>query len=70
MGAPPPIPFVIPFSDNSGKIVKIVRETYSKLKLDFPSVFFRKRFITAYRRHTNLKDILVSAAIKDINPPH
>lgn len=66
---PPPIPFVLPLSDNSGRIVKIVKETYSKIQLDFPSAFLRKRFITAYRRNANLKDTLVSTAIKDINPP-
>ena len=66
---PPPIPFVIPLSDNAGKIIKVVREAYSKLKLDLPGAFFRKRFITAYQRNTNLKDMLVSTAMKDINPP-
>lgn len=65
---PPPIPFVIQLSDSTGKIVKIVRKAYSKLKLDLPGAFFRKRFITAFCRNKNLKDILVSAAIKDINP--
>ena len=53
------IHIVIPLSDNSGRTVKIVRETYPKIKLDVHSSFFRKRFITAYSRHTNLKDTLV-----------
>ena len=63
---PPPLPFVIPLSDNTGMIAKIVREIYSELKLDLPCAFFRRKFITAFRRNKNLKDILVSAAIKDV----
>ena len=65
---PPPIPFVIQFSDSTGQIVNTVKQAYAQLKLDLPGAFFRKRFITAFRRNKNLKDILVSAAIKDINP--
>ena len=64
----PPLPFVIQFSDSTEKIVKIIKEAYSKLQYDFQGIFRSKRLITAYRWNKNLKDILVSAAIKDIIP--
>ena len=61
---PPPLPFLIPLSDNSDKIVKLVKKEYSQLKLELFGAFSRKRFISAFRRNKNLKDILVSAVLK------
>ena len=51
----PPLPFIIPLSDNTGMIAKIVREIYSELQLDLFGTFFKRKFITAFRRNKKFK---------------
>ena len=64
---PPPIPFIIPHSDQAYRVSQKVRVMYEKLKVKFIGVFGRTRFITAYRKNRNLKDILVSTKLRDLS---
>lgn len=57
------LPFVIPYSTQSGTISRLVRETYKELQLECPGIF-TSRFITAYSRSKNLKEIVVSTTFK------
>ena len=57
------LPFVIPYSRQAGIVSRLVRQTYKKSQLEFPKIFTR-RFITAYSRNNNLKDMLVSTRLK------
>ena len=55
---PPPTPFVIKFSDQSGKITQLAK-TYFKIKEGTPGPFFKARLLGATSRNKNLKNILI-----------
>ena len=61
---PPPTPFVIKFSDQSGKITQIAKTHFTKIKENTPGPFFKARFLGATSRNKNLKDILVRTSLK------
>ena len=55
--------FIVPYS-NLGHSAAIIANThYEKLQENLPEVFGSK-FVTAFSRNRNLKDMLVSAKIK------
>ena len=64
---PPPIPFIKPHSDQAYRVSQRVRTIYQKLKVTFIGVFGRTKFITAYWKNRNLKDILLSTKLKDFS---
>lgn len=57
------LPFVIPYSQHAGTISRLVRETYKQLQVECPGIF-TSRFITAYSRNKNLKEMVVSTTFK------
>ena len=57
------IPFVIPFSKYAGEVIMKARESYVKLQLKFPKVF-TPRFIAAYSRNKNIKEMVVSTTLR------
>ena len=60
----PSIHFSVPFSGLGKSAAKIVRSHYTNLQETFPEIFSSK-LTTAYSRNRNLKDMLVSARIRD-----
>ena len=61
---PDPMPFIIKYSDSAGHVMQVVKQFYQHLKLELPSIFFKRKLVTAYRKNKSLKDILVSATVK------
>ena len=59
---PPPIPFIQQFHDQAGKISQIIRQAYNKLQNTQFGTYCKFRLVLGYRRNTNLKDMLISAA--------
>ena len=57
------LPFVIPYSRQATAMSKLVRETYEEIQIEYPKVF-TSRFITAYSRNKNIKDMIVSTTFK------
>ena len=57
------IPFVIQFSKYAGEVIMKARESYVKLQLKFPKVF-TPRFIAAYSRNKNIKEMVVSTTLR------
>ena len=57
------IPFVIPYSNRAGEIVAKTRTAYRKLQRKFPRIF-TTRFIAAYSRNKNLKEMVVTTTLK------
>ena len=59
----PSIHFSVPYSQLGQSASKIIRHHYENLQKDMPEIFGAK-FVTAYSRNRNLKDILVSSKIR------
>ena len=57
------IPFVLPYSNRAGEIVAKTRTAYRKLQRKFPRIF-TTRFIAAYSRNKNLKEMVVTTTLK------
>ena len=57
------LPFVIQFSRKAKGVSKLTRSTYKEIQLEFPRIFTAK-FITAYSRNKNLKEMLVSTRLR------
>ena len=55
--------FIVPYSNLGHSAARIVNSHYEKLQENLPEVFGSK-FVTAFSRNRNLKDMLVSAKIK------
>ena len=61
---PPPIPFVIQYNDQSGKISKLVKNFYEDIRSKYFCGYFTKyNLVTAFKRNKNLKDYLVHAKL-------
>ena len=62
------LPFIIPYSSISSKVAKIIKKHIQILqdKETIPNCNFRT--ITAYSRHTNLTDFLVSSKMRMSDP--
>ena len=63
---PPPIPFIMKYNDQSGKINKLIKETYHE-KQSRPWYFLlgKYQFVAAQKRNKNLKDHLVFSTIRN-----
>ena len=61
----PIVPFIAPFSALAKEAATIVRETYSELQLEYTERF-PGRFVAAYSKNKNLKDILTSSQLKPL----
>ena len=61
---PAPLPFIIQYSDQAGCVIQIIKQIYAKFRSQMMGVFSRRQLIVAYRRNRNLRDILVTSAIK------
>ena len=57
------LPFVIQFSTKAKSISKLTRNVYKEIQLEFPHIFTAK-FITAYSRNKNLKEMLVATRLR------
>lgn len=60
----PPIPLVLLFSDYAPNVSKHARLVFEKLR-KHSTDFWPYSMVTAYRRNPNLKDLLVSAIVKN-----
>lgn len=56
--------FPIKFSHTGAQVARLARETYSQLQEEHPK-HFKDKFITAYKRNKNLRDMLVSSKLSD-----
>ena len=54
---PLPTPFVIKFSDQSGKITLLAKTYFTKLKEGTPGPFFKAQFLGATSRNKDLKTL-------------
>ncbi len=61
----PPIPFNIRFCDLAPEISKLVKSIYSIIQEVEFGTFRRRQLIISYNRNRNLKDLLVSAKLKE-----
>ena len=59
----PAIPFVVPYCQTGTQAGKIIKQYYSKIKDEYEWVYEHKP-ITAFTRHANLKDLLVSTKLR------
>ena len=59
---PPPIPFILQFNDQAGKISQVIRESYDKLQNTQFGIYHKYPLVLGYRRNQNLKDLLISAS--------
>ena len=59
---PPPIPLIVRFNDQTGKINKVVREAYNGLQNTLFDTYRKYRLVLACRRNKNLRDILVHSS--------
>ena len=57
------IPFVIRFSHQGKTIAKLAKATYKLLQTMYPDIY-TPRFITAFSKNKNLKDMLVSTKLQ------
>ena len=63
---PPPIPFIMKYNDQSGKINKLFKETYhQKQSFEWYYSLSKYQFVAAQKRNKNLKDHLVSSTIRN-----
>lgn len=60
---PPPIPFVITYSDVTSKISRLAKKTYAKIQERLFSKFLKTELVVAYKRNRNLRDLLVKAPL-------
>ena len=58
--AKPMIPFIVPYSTNANAASKVAKRYFSKIQEKF-DLNFDHEIITAFKKHKNLKDILVSS---------
>lgn len=58
------LPFPIKFGHAGAQVAKLAREIYSELQEELPR-HFKDKFVTAFKRNKNLKDMLVSSKLKD-----
>lgn len=58
--APPPIPLILRYSDQTHNISTLFRQHYSQLQTKFPNIF-RAQLITAHSRNKNIQDKLISS---------
>jgi len=56
--------FPIKYSHTGTQVAKLARQMYSELQEELPK-HFKDKFITAYRRNKNLKDMLVSSKLSN-----
>ena len=56
--APPPIPLIIPYSDNSKTIITGARQLYANLQTQFPHIY-RSELIIAYSKNKSIRDYLI-----------
>ena len=61
--APPPIPLIIKYSDNTPQITRIFKEGYNDLRKIFPNIY-RAKIVTAHSRNKNIRDMLISTDLK------
>ena len=59
----PSIHLSVPYSNLGKSAAKIIRDNYENLQETLPEIFSQK-FVTAYSRNRNLKDMLVSTKIR------
>ena len=59
---PPPIPFILQFNDQAGKISNVIKQAYEKLQNTQFDINLKFQLVLGYRRNKNLKDILISAS--------
>ena len=57
------MPFVIRFSHQGKTIAKLAKATYKLLQSAYPDIY-TPRFITAFSKNKNLKDMLVSTKLQ------
>ena len=63
---PPPIPFIMKYNDQAGKINKLIKETYcEKQSRAWFYSLSKYQFVAAQKRNKNLKDHLVSSTIRN-----
>ena len=60
---PPPIPFVIHYSDQAAQISKLVRDFYYDRRSKWCSPYGKYGLVTAFKRNKNLKDYLIHAKL-------
>ena len=61
---PPPILFVIQYSDQAGRISKLVKNVYEDIRSKyFCGYFSTYNLVTAFKRNKNLKHYLVHAKL-------
>ena len=61
---PPPIPFVIQYNDQAGKISKFVKNFYEEIRTKyFCGYFSMYNLVTAFKNNKNLKAYLVNAKL-------
>ena len=58
-----PIPFIVPYCQTGTKAGEIVKTYYSKIREEYEWIYEQKP-ITAFSRHANLRDLLVSTKLK------
>ena len=59
---PPPIPFILKYNDQAGRITQVIKQCYEELQINQNGTYGRHRLILGYRRNKNLRDILVSSS--------
>ena len=59
----PAIPFIVPYCPTGIKAGEIAKKHYNKIKEEYDWVFQHKP-ITAFKRHANLRDLLVSSKLQ------
>jgi hypothetical protein len=62
----PTLPFIAPFSTLAKRAAGIVREAYHQIQAEFPE-HFPGRFVAAYSKNKNLKDIVTSSKLRPLN---
>ena len=61
---PPPLPFVIQYSDQASKFAKLVKQFYEDIRGKYiGGSFVKYNLVTAFKRNKNLKDYLVHAKL-------
>ena len=58
----PPIPFIVPYCQTGVKAGEIAKTHYKKIQSEYDWVF-PQQTITAFKRHPNLQDLLVSSKL-------
>ena len=61
----PAIPFIVPYCQTGTKAGEIVKSHFAKIKEEYDWIYKQKP-ITAFTRHANLKNLLVSTKLRRI----